>query len=128
MEYYSAIKENIWVNSKEVDEPTKWSDYSSESEVSQKEKNKYNIHTHTYIYIYMYIWNLERWYQWTYLQGNNGDAETENRLWIRAVGEGEGSTNGESRMETHALLYVKWIASGNLLNDSRSSNKCSVTT
>ena len=32
-------------------------------------------------------------------------------------GEGEGGTNGESRLETHLLPYVKQIASGNLLYD-----------
>ena len=34
--------------------------------------------THTHIYIY--IWNLERWYLWIYLQGSNGETDTENRL------------------------------------------------
>ena len=38
-------------------------------------------------YINAYIWNLERWYGWTYLQGRNRDAE--NRL-VGTVGEGEG--------------------------------------
>ena len=32
-------------------------------------------------------------------------------------GEGEGGTNGESRLETYLLPYVKQIASGNLLYD-----------
>ena len=26
-----------------------------------------------------YVWNLERWYWWTYVQGNNGDTDRENR-------------------------------------------------
>ena len=37
-------------------------------------------------------------------------------------------TNGESSMETYTLTYVKEIASGNLLYDSRNSNWGSVTT
>ena len=37
-------------------------------------------------------------------------------------------TNGESSMETYTLTYVKEIASGNLLYDSRNSNWSSVTT
>ena len=41
--------------------------------------------------------------------------------------EAEGGTNGESSMETYTLPYVKWIASGNLLDDSASSNHDSVT-
>ena len=35
-----------------------------------------------------YIWNLERWYWWTYLQGSNGDEDIENRL-LDMIGEGE---------------------------------------
>jgi len=37
-------------------------------------------------YINTYIWNLERW---TYLQGSDADADTENRL-MDMPGEGEG--------------------------------------
>ena len=37
-----------------------------QSEVSQKEDNKY---------IKVYMWNLEKWYQWTYFQG--GDRGTD---------------------------------------------------
>ena len=42
--------------------------------------------------------------------------------------EGEGKTNGESRMEAYTLPYVKQIASGNLLYDSGNSNQGSMTT
>ena len=28
-------------------------------------------------YINTYIWNLEKWYRWTYLQGKNRDADIE---------------------------------------------------
>ena len=48
-------------------------------------------------YINAYIWNLEIWYWWTYVQGRNGDADTENRL-VGTAGEGEGG-----RMERAAL-------------------------
>ena len=41
--------------------------------------------------------------------------------------EAEGRTNGESSVETHTLPYVKWIASGNLLDDSANPNHDSVT-
>ena len=87
MEYYSAIKENIWVNSKEVDEPRKWSEVITlQSEVSQKERKKY---------IYVYILSLEKWYWWTYLQGRNGDADVESGL-VDTVGQGVSGLNGES--------------------------------
>ena len=44
-----------------------------------------------------YVWNLERWYCWTHLQGSSGDADTENRL-VGSAGEGEGG-----RMERAAM-------------------------
>ena len=30
-------------------------------------------------YVNMCIWNLEKWYTWTYFQGRNRDADIENR-------------------------------------------------
>ena len=54
-----------------------------------------------------YLWNLERWYWWTYLQGSNGDADIEDRLMDTGGGEGKGGTDGESSMETYTLPYVK---------------------
>ena len=57
-------------------------------------------------YIDTYIWNLERWYWWTFLQGSNGDTDIENKP-LDTEGEGEGGTNGESSMETYTLPYVK---------------------
>ena len=38
------------------------------------------------------------------------------------VGKGEGGPNWESGVETYTLLYVKWIASGDLLYDAGNSN------
>ena len=60
----SHKKECIWVRYNEVDEPrvcyTEWSKSEREKQIS---------------YISTYIWNLERWYWWTYLQGSNGNAD-----------------------------------------------------
>ena len=43
-----------------------------------------------------------------YSQGNNGDADTKNRLTDIGSGEeGEGETNGESSKEACTLPYVK---------------------
>ena len=54
------------------------------------------------------------------MQGSDGDTDIENR-WTRGrAGEEEDGTNGESCMETCTLLYVKQVASGNLLYDSGS--------
>ena len=58
----SYKKERIWVSSNEMDEPRAYYTVKSESQI---------------LYINACIWNLERWYWWTYLQGSNGDADTE---------------------------------------------------
>ena len=56
------------------------------------------------IYTNAYIWNLERWYQWTYLQGNNGEIDIENRLMDIGERGGEGEIYGESNMETYITV------------------------
>ena len=68
MKHYSAIKRNTfesilmrWMNLEPI----------IQSEISQKEKNK------SISCINTYIWNLERWYWWTYVQGSNRDADRE---------------------------------------------------
>ena len=60
MEYYSATNRNTFVSVL-----MRWMSLEPiiQSEVSQKEKDKYHILTH--------IWNLEEWYQRTYLQASN---------------------------------------------------------
>ena len=40
-------------------------------------------------YINAYIWNLERWYQQSYMQRSKADIDDKNRL-LDMVGEGEG--------------------------------------
>ena len=75
MEYYSAIKRN---NFESV--VMRW---MSLEPVIQSEIRKRKIS-----YINAYIWNLEKQYGWAYLQGRNGDADTENGL-ADTAGEGE---------------------------------------
>ena len=41
------------------------------------------------MYIKANIWNLERWYQRSYIQGSRGDTDVKNRL-LDSAGEGEG--------------------------------------
>ena len=50
-------------------------------------------------YINAYIWNLERQYRWSYLQGSKGDADIKNRPLV-TVGEGKGEMTWESSIET----------------------------
>ena len=56
MEYYSAIKKNIFESVL-----MRWMKLEPiiQSEVSEKEKHQCSIYA--YIYICTYIWNLERW-------------------------------------------------------------------
>ena len=74
----------IWVSSNEADELRV---YHVEWSKSEREKQ---------IYINACIWNLERMYWWSYLQGSNGDADIEDRHMDKSRGEeGEGEMNGE---------------------------------
>ena len=57
------------------------------------------------MYINPYIWNLEKWNQWTYLQGKNRDVDVDNRL-VDTVGEEEGEMNWESRIDMQTSLNL----------------------
>ena len=89
--FLSHQKEQIWVHCNEVDEPracyTEWSK-------SEREKQ---------LYTKTYIWNLVRWYWWTYLQSSNGDTDIENRLMVTASG-GKKERYRESNMETYITV------------------------
>ena len=56
-------------------------------------------------YINAYVWNLERWYPWSYVQGGKEDTEEKNRL-LDSVG-GEGGVIWKNSIETYTLGYVK---------------------
>ena len=99
----SRTRLSDWTELNEVDEPRA---YCTEWSKSERERQ--------ILYINACVWNLERWYWWTHLQGSSRDADIENRL-VDTVGEGEGGMNWESSEETYTLPYVKQIDSGNLL-------------
>ena len=71
MEYYSAIKRNENGSFVEM-----WMDLETviQSEVKVKSEREKQI-----LYINTYIWNLEKWYTWTSLQGRNRDTDVENK-------------------------------------------------
>ena len=49
--------------------------------------------------------------------GNNGEADIENRIMDRVVGEeGEGGTDGESKIETYTFSSVQF--SGSVVSNS----------
>ena len=103
---FSYKKEHIWVSSKELDEPrayyTEWSKSERETQI---------------LYINAYIWNLERWYQWSYMWGNKGDRDVNNRI-LDSVGEGEGGMIWENSTETSTLPYVKQMTSTSSMNEA----------
>ena len=70
-------KECIWVSSNEVGESGA---YTMEWSKSEREKQT--------LYIKAYIWNLERQYQWSCMQGSKGDTDVKNTdfqtLWEKA--------------------------------------------
>ena len=110
----SYKKEHIWVSSSEVDEPgayyTEWSKSERETQI---------------LYINAYIWNLERPYQWSYIQGSKGDTDIKKRL-LDSVG-GEGGIIWECSIETYTLPYVKQITTGSCMMQGTQS-WCCVTT
>ena len=77
----SATKRNECVSWTEVDEPracyTEWSKSEREEQI---------------LHIHICIWNLERCYWWTYLQGSNEDADIVNRF-LDTLGEWKDGTN-----------------------------------
>ena len=97
----SYKKECIWVSSNKVDEPR---GYYTEWSKSERERQIPFINTN--------MWDLERWYWWSYIQGSKRDTDKKNRL-LDSVGEGEGEMTWENSTETY-----KQIASRSLIYDA----------
>ena len=79
MDYYSAVKRNE-IRSSVVT----WMVLESVIQSDVREKQ--------ILYINAYIWNLEKWYRQTYLQGRIRDTDIEKGLMYR-VREGESGAN-----------------------------------
>ena len=71
MEYYSIIKKNEMMPSAAT-----WIDLEIVilSKVSQTEKDKYHD--------IAYMWNLKKWYKWTYLQNRNRVTDVGKKLMV----------------------------------------------
>ena len=95
-EYYSAIKSNETESLVVM-----WMDLECviQSEVSQKEKKQV-------LYINTYMWNVEKWYKITRLQGRNRDIDIENG-YVDIAGEREGGMDWESITDIHTQSCVK---------------------
>ena len=75
-------------------------------------------------YINAYVWDLGKWYRWTYLQGSKRGRCREQTCGPQGGWEGEGGLGGKIDMYTRAC--VKQMARGKLLHRAGSSAWCSV--
>ena len=91
--YYPAIKRNAFDSAL-----MKWMNLEPIIEWSKSERER------QILYINTSMWNLERWYWWTYLQGGLRDRDTRTDLWTWGEGTGEQT---ESSIKTETLPYVK---------------------
>ena len=64
-----------------------------------------------------YMWNLEKWYRSTGLQGGNRDTDVENKCMDTKGGKwrGGGVMNWEIGIDIYTLICIKWITNKNLL-------------
>ena len=92
---FSYKKGCIWVSSNEVNESGV---YYTEWSKSERKRQTLCINA--------YIWNLERWYQWSYMQSSKGDTDVKNRL-LDSLRECKGGMIWENSIETCTLPYVK---------------------
>ena len=80
-------------------------------------------------YINTHMWNLEKWYGWSYLQSRTRDTNIEN-VWPPRGKEGWGvfGMNYKIGIDICTVLCIKWIANENLLYSTGNSAQCSVMT
>ena len=105
----SHKKEQTWAICRDVDGSrdcyTEWSKSEREKQI---------------LYVNAYMWNLEKWYRWTGLQGRNRDTDVENKHMDtkggkrRGGGDG-GGMNWEIGLDMYTLICIKWITNKNLL-------------
>ena len=104
----SHKKERNWVICRDMDGSR---DCHTEWSKSEREKQ--------ILYINAYMWNLEKWYSWTGLQGRNRDTDVENKRMDTKGREwrvgGGGVMNWEIRIDIYTLICVKWLTNKNLL-------------
>ena len=98
----SHKKERNWVICRDLDGPR---DCYTEWSKSEKEKQ--------ILYINAYMWNLEKWYRWTGLQGRNRDTDIENKRMDTKGGKaGQGGGGGDVMnwkigIDIYTLICIK---------------------
>ena len=90
MEYYLVIKKN-----EIMPFSAKWMDLEITilSKVSQRQTS----------YETTYMWNLKRWYTWTYLQNRNRVTDVENKLMVTKGEKGVG-INWKVEIDIYTLI------------------------
>ena len=105
----SHKKERNWAICWDVDGSrdchTEWSKSEREKQIS---------------YINAYMWNLEKWYRWTGLQGRNWDTDVENKHMDTKQGKqwcggGGGVMNWVIGIDMCTLMCIKLMTNKNLL-------------
>ena len=109
VEYYSAIKRNKIGSFVET-----WMDLETHTEWSKSEREK------QISYISAYMWNLEKWYRWTGLQGRNWDTDVDNKCMYTKGGKprgdgGGGVMNRAIGIDMYTLMCIKLMTNKNLL-------------
>ena len=97
----SHKKERNWVICREVDGPR-----DCHTEWSKSERAK------QILYINAYMWNLEKWYRWTSLQGRNRDTDVENKCMDTKGEKGVGVKvvmNWEIGIDLHTLICIRKV-------------------
>ena len=85
------IHNGIWLSHKRNTFDSVLTSWMSLEPIIQSEQ----VRERQILYTNAYIWNLERWYWWTYLLGGNGNTDIKNWL-MDTVGEGEGGADESS--------------------------------
>ena len=101
-EWNSAISRDV---DRTRDCHTEWSKLEREKQIS------YNI---------AYMWNLEKWYRWTYFQSRNRDTDVENKL-MDTQGKGGRGMNWEIGIDIYTLLCIKYVTNEYLLYNTGNS-------
>ena len=90
----SHKKEQSCVICRDMDGPrechTEWSKSEREKQIS---------------YINVYMWNLAKWYRWSYLQSRNRDTDVENKCMDTRGERGGGGMNWEIGIDIYTVLH-----------------------
>ena len=103
----SHKKEQNWVICWDVDG---FRDCHTEWSKSEREKQISCINA--------YMWNLEKWYRWTGLQGRSWDTDVENKRMDTKGGKswvGGGGMNWVIGIDMYTLMCIKLMTNKNLL-------------